>query len=53
MRSTVQCEGRATVLGDDIDTDIIFPARYLGAAVGVTAWHRGQAQIAEIQATVE
>jgi len=25
----MQVEGAATVLGDDIDTDIIFPARYL------------------------
>jgi len=29
MSATVQCEGTATVLGDDVDTDIIFPARYL------------------------
>ncbi len=29
MSGTVQWDGRATVLGDDIDTDIIFPARYL------------------------
>ena len=29
MSDTVQFEGTATVLGDDIDTDIIFPARYL------------------------
>ncbi|MBU2287465.1 MAG: 3-isopropylmalate dehydratase, partial [Gammaproteobacteria bacterium] len=27
--SAVQVAGRATVLGDDVDTDIIFPARYL------------------------
>ena len=25
----MQVEGFATVLGDDIDTDVIFPARYL------------------------
>ena len=29
MSGAVQFEGTATVLGDDIDTDIIFPARYL------------------------
>jgi 3-isopropylmalate/(R)-2-methylmalate dehydratase small subunit len=29
MSDTVRFQGTATVLGDDIDTDIIFPARYL------------------------
>jgi 3-isopropylmalate dehydratase small subunit len=29
MSGPVQFEGTATVLGDDVDTDIIFPARYL------------------------
>jgi 3-isopropylmalate dehydratase small subunit len=29
MNGTVHVEGVATVFGDDVDTDIIFPARYL------------------------
>lgn len=29
MSGCVHVEGRAVVLGDDVDTDIIFPARYL------------------------
>ena len=38
----MQVEGIATVLGDDVDTDTIFPGRYL-ADLGVAA-ARGGAQ---------